>query len=241
MSGAQVLWAIITGIVAGLIATECSEISSWTAHRLVRWSAHHQHPDPTRAEVRAEEFAEYINNVPGKLFKLAMALFFVVTAVLARSRTRRVASTELTEWKGSTELALIRQWEPRPPHGSRMSAAQANNEPKVSTVHQAWELLRSEVRRAAAEAGVGSRSWRRCLTRLRKATGDERWAVLAERLGQLSEFSSSCGGRVAGGGTPGPGYEIIIEIPTDSAVASYLAATQVVRDDLRQLTESRVA
>ncbi len=83
----QILLAIITG----LAVNECCDISPWLAHKLVRWSAHRRYTSPSRAEVRAEELAAYIDARPGKLFKLTTALSFVAVAVVTRKTASDVA------------------------------------------------------------------------------------------------------------------------------------------------------
>ena len=70
-------WQILLGLVISLIASECCEVSSWAADKLVRWSAHRRYAPPAWAEVRAEEL---VADRPGKLFKLITALGFAVMA-----------------------------------------------------------------------------------------------------------------------------------------------------------------
>ena len=72
-------WQILLGLVISLIASECCEVSSWAADKLVRWSAHRRYAPPAWAEVRAEEL---VADRPGKLFKLITALGFAVMAVM---------------------------------------------------------------------------------------------------------------------------------------------------------------
>jgi hypothetical protein len=73
---------VMVGIVLGLVVNECTEVSPWLAHKLVRQAAKIQQPD------RAAEFAEArsadINDRPGKLFKLFTALGFLFAALAHR-------------------------------------------------------------------------------------------------------------------------------------------------------------
>lgn len=53
---------------------------------------------------------------------------------------------------------------------------------KISAVRQAWQQLTDQVCDAAKEAGMGSRSWRRCIKKLSRITGDKRWEVIESNL-----------------------------------------------------------
>jgi hypothetical protein len=61
---------ILLAIAVGLAVSEFSEVCPWAARKLVRWSAHRRYAPPSRAELRAEELAAYIDDRPGRLFKL---------------------------------------------------------------------------------------------------------------------------------------------------------------------------
>jgi hypothetical protein len=78
---------VAAGVALGLLVNECTEVSPWLAHKVVRWAAVIQRPD------RAEEFAEArsatINDRPGKLFKLFTALGFLFAALAHRVIKRR--------------------------------------------------------------------------------------------------------------------------------------------------------
>jgi len=79
-AGGWLLSAIIS-VVLGLAVNECSELSPALARRIARWSAGRRYRDAARAEERAEELAAYINDRPGKLFKLIVALGFAARAL----------------------------------------------------------------------------------------------------------------------------------------------------------------
>ncbi|MFB4270436.1 hypothetical protein [Nonomuraea sp. GTA35] len=53
------------------------------AVKLVRWSARLRYLDAARGEVRAEELAAYVRDMPGNLFKLFIALWFMAGASVA--------------------------------------------------------------------------------------------------------------------------------------------------------------
>ncbi|HEY6314347.1 MAG TPA: hypothetical protein VIY52_26625 [Streptosporangiaceae bacterium] len=73
-------WA---GLVTGLAANECCDVSEWAARRLVWWSAYLRYEDPERAKIRAEELAAVVASRPGQLLKLITAVCFVVSAIQA--------------------------------------------------------------------------------------------------------------------------------------------------------------
>ncbi|MFI6485182.1 hypothetical protein ACIBH1_45240 [Nonomuraea sp. NPDC050663] len=74
----------------GLIVNESCDISPWLARKLIRRAAYLQSCDPDDAAGRAEEWIALINDRPGKLFKLATAIGFLVcgVAVLTGRRAR---------------------------------------------------------------------------------------------------------------------------------------------------------
>jgi hypothetical protein len=74
---------ILLGVISGLVVNEICEVSPWIARKLVRWSAYRRYPGPTNAATRAEELEAFINERPGKLFKLLEALRFVAWAIVA--------------------------------------------------------------------------------------------------------------------------------------------------------------
>ena len=172
MTTEQILLAIITG----LAVNECCDVSPWAAHKLVRWSAGRRYAPPSRAALRAEELAAYINDRPGRLFKLITALGFAAAAVV----TRKVAPTIAPPnplWQPTT-LTIPLYYEEKNHH----------RHPNVSAVRQTWYQLTVEVRNAAKELGVGSRSWRRCMKELRRITGDDRWTLVVSNLEELNNL-----------------------------------------------------
>lgn len=90
---------VVVGVVLGLLVNECTEVSPWLAHKVVRWAAVIRRPD------RVEEFAEVrsatINDRPGKLFKLFTAFGFLFAAL-----GHRVAKPGLTG--GPSLLGVMR-------------------------------------------------------------------------------------------------------------------------------------
>jgi hypothetical protein len=65
----------LTGLAGGLMVNECSDISPWLAHKIVRWSAWHHHDgDPERVTLRADELHDLVERQPAKLTKLAVAV-----------------------------------------------------------------------------------------------------------------------------------------------------------------------
>jgi hypothetical protein len=74
---------IVFAIVSGLLVNEFCDISPWVALRLVRWAARLRYRGaPARAAVRGEELAALMQDRPGNLFKLLMAVGFALHALL---------------------------------------------------------------------------------------------------------------------------------------------------------------
>jgi hypothetical protein len=84
--------------MGSLAVNECCDVSPWIARKLVRWSAHRRYAPSSRAEVRAEECAAYIDDRPGKLFKLLTALIFATKAVVSRKVAPAVAPPNPLGW-----------------------------------------------------------------------------------------------------------------------------------------------
>jgi hypothetical protein len=72
---------IVQDIFIGLAVNECCDVSPWAARKVVRWSAHRRYP-PSRAAVRAEELAAYVDDCPGNVLKLITALCFATVAIV---------------------------------------------------------------------------------------------------------------------------------------------------------------
>lgn len=102
---------IVVTVIATLIVNEFTGFCPWLATRLVRRSAFRRYSDPARAAVRAEELAALINDCPGSLLKLIIALCFAVAAIVSRSTTPRpqfarlVAATVFLHFVGGIRVA----------------------------------------------------------------------------------------------------------------------------------------
>lgn len=68
-------------LIIGVVIAEGTEMAPWLAKRLVHWSARIRYMDIEHAQMRAEELEAVIDCRPGKLFKLATAVGFVITAL----------------------------------------------------------------------------------------------------------------------------------------------------------------
>ncbi|MGI8333453.1 hypothetical protein ACRYCC_26170 [Actinomadura scrupuli] len=82
----------LLGVMAGVVATERTDLAPWLAVRLVRWAARHRYTDPERAAIRAEEHQAVIADRPTRLLKLATALGFAAaaTGAITNRRARHV-------------------------------------------------------------------------------------------------------------------------------------------------------
>ncbi|MGH3804078.1 MAG: hypothetical protein ACRDTD_28880 [Pseudonocardiaceae bacterium] len=178
MTIGQILLAIITG----LAVSELSEVCPWAARKLIRWSAHRRYAPASRAELRAEELAAYLDDRPGRLLKLITALGFTAAALMTRKTAPAVAPlkalrqpTALTFrfYFGNSESTVFR------------------SHPNARAMRQSWYQLTVDIRNVAKEVGVAGRSWRRCIKKLRRITGDDRWTLIARNLDLLEEISNS--------------------------------------------------
>lgn len=226
MTTGQILLAIITG----LAVNECCDVSPWAARKLVRWSARRRYAPPSRAELRAEELAAYIDVRPGRLFKLITALGFAVAAIVTRKVPLGVAPAIPLWWP--TTLTV-------PVHYGDYGYDNGFGNANALAVGQAWYQLTSEVRNAAKEVGVGSRSWGRCVKELQKLTGDDRWTLIERNLGLLEKVNHS---RVKSttkhfyfvAGAPYVAFQW--SCLTNSTVTHYQAAVETARAEIRCLT-----
>lgn len=234
MTSWQIVLAIIIGLITGLVVSECCDVSPWVARKLVRWSASRRYVPPARAELRAEELAAYIDDCPGRLFKLIIALGFAAVAVVTRKVAYTVAPLDPL-WRPTTLTVPVDYEECGEWRDDR-------RRPKAHVVHQAWCQLTDEVCDAAREVGVGSRSWRRCIKELRRITGDERWTLVAKNLDLLEEINNSSAKikrekYMEGTGAPG-GRDYIVHywsFPTSSTIMRYQAAGETARAEIRRL------
>ncbi len=232
----QIVLGIIIGLITGLVVSECCDVSPWVARKLVRWSARRRYVPPTHAELRAEELAAYIDDCPGRLFKLIIALGFAAAAAVV---TRKVAPTVAPLdplWQPTTLTVPVHYEE-----GGEWR--EDRRRPKAHVVHQSWCQLTDEVCKAAKEVGVGSRSWRRCVKELRRITGDERWMLVAKNLELLEEINDSSAKirrakYMEGTGAPGSRDYIVHywSFPTSSTIMRYQAAVETARAEIRRLT-----
>lgn len=80
--------AVLFTLISGLLINECSDLSPWLAHKLVRWSAHLRYADPAEADDLATELAAWVTDRPGKLLKLLLALGFLASGIYRRLHRR---------------------------------------------------------------------------------------------------------------------------------------------------------
>jgi hypothetical protein len=104
-------------------------------------------------------------------------------------------------------------------------------------MRQSWYQLTDEVRHAARELGMDSRSWRRCIKELRRITGDDRWTLVARNLDLLEEINKSCANSNLKDHPGGITYRIYRwSYLTDSTITRYQAAVETARAEIRRLT-----
>jgi hypothetical protein len=210
---------ILLAIAVGLAVSEFSEVCPWAARKLVRWSARRRYVSPVRAELRAEELAAYIDDRPGRLFKLITALGFAAAAVVTRKIGPRVAPPIPLWWPTTPTVPVHYEEKNHPMH------------PNARAVRQAWHQLTAEVRNAAKELGVGKRSWRRCINELRRITGDDRWMLVMSNLEEINNLSEKLTM------TRCCKYETYCWfVPTDSTIMRYQTAVETARAEIRRLT-----
>lgn len=221
MSIDEVLFAVI----AGLAVNECCDASPWIARKLVRWSARRRYAPPSQAELRAEELAAYIDDCPGKLFKLITALCFAATALATRKIAPDIAPSAPLWWP-TTPVVPVHYAETDDPR-----------HPNARAMRQSWNQLTDEVRQAASTLGVGSASWRRCLKDLQRITGDTRWVVVSRNLDLLEEINKSCANSARKDYPGSVQYYRIYRwsYPIDSTVAPYQIAVETAQAEIRRL------
>lgn len=223
MTTGQILFAIITG----LAVNECCDVSPWAARKLVRWSAHRRYVPPARAELRAEELAAFIDDRPGRLFKLITALGFAAAAVVARKVSPGVAPSDPLWWP--TTLTVPVHYE----DGGGLGYS------KDRAMRHAWYQLTDEVRNAAKEVGVGSRSWRRCIKELRRITGDDRWTLVEKNFDLLEEINKSREKPTVNHSGYIGGHLYVVywwSIPTDLTITHYQTAVETACAEICRLT-----
>jgi hypothetical protein len=212
---------IFLAIGTGLVVNECCDVSPWAARKLVRWSAHRRYAPPSRAEIRAEELAAYIDDCPGKLFKLINALCFATVAIVTGKIAPDVASPIPLWWPTTSAVPFC--------YSSRdVAPFQAIwNHPNAYAIDRGWILLAAEVQNAAQKVGVKSRSWRRSLKKLIKVTGDDRWTLVLRNVSHLTRVNDSRARLV------GPTCWSVV---TNATVTQYQTAVETARAEIRHLT-----
>ncbi|WUI02571.1 hypothetical protein OHR68_12445 [Spirillospora sp. NBC_00431] len=68
-------------VLAGLAASECTDLVSWLAARLMAWAIRHRYRDPDRAAIRTEELQAVLTDRPTKLLKLLTSTGFATVSV----------------------------------------------------------------------------------------------------------------------------------------------------------------
>ncbi|MGA8520773.1 MAG: hypothetical protein WB735_22150, partial [Pseudonocardiaceae bacterium] len=200
---------------------ECCDVSSWAARKLICWSAHRHYAPPSRAEVRAEELAAYIDDCPGKLFKLITALAFAGAAIVTRKVAPGVAPPIPLWWPTIPAVPVRYSSTDTAPYGTVWGR------PNAYALDLAWMYLTAEIYNAAQEAGVGNRSLRRSLKDLIRVTGDDRWTLVLQNINHLKQVNDARTRPVA------PWYRSVV---TDDTVTHYQAAVETARAEIRRLT-----
>ncbi|MFC6082994.1 hypothetical protein [Sphaerisporangium aureirubrum] len=95
---------IIVGVLLGLAVNEMSDVCPRLAVRVVALAARLQYGDTPRAAERGEVVAAYINDRPGKLFKLLTALGFVTIGAMAGLRRHNKSIGLEVRWRTSEGL-----------------------------------------------------------------------------------------------------------------------------------------
>jgi hypothetical protein len=97
----DVLLFLVTAVVMPLLVTEFGDWFSWLAARLVRWAARHL-GDPASCERYQEEWIANLNEVPGKLARLAAAFGYLAYLPRMRLSIRHRSGAPVTTWAGLT-------------------------------------------------------------------------------------------------------------------------------------------
>jgi hypothetical protein len=72
--------ALLLAVIVGLLIAEMADLAPWAARRIVVWAAR-LWPDPQRSTELVEEWPALIDDCPGRLTKLFVALNFAMHAV----------------------------------------------------------------------------------------------------------------------------------------------------------------
>lgn len=92
---------VFLAIALSIVANEMCDLSPWLAVRLVALAARLQYGPSPRAEERGEDFAAYINDRPGKSFKLLTALGFLTVGAVAGLRRHNSSLSLEVRWRAS--------------------------------------------------------------------------------------------------------------------------------------------
>lgn len=244
------LLSATVSVILGLAVNECSELSPALARRLVWWSARRRYRDTVRAAERAEELAAYINDRPGKLFKLIVAFGFAARA-LARTGERSPkpatvvspGSVIVTPSHQPKLLTLDLKFAPYHDEDAKVWPQRAQQ------MRREWDRLCHDVDAAIAACGkhyyLGYESYR--LERLAKYTRNPGWALIADNVARLDwalfrlkrmpdegagPYIGSCAGRASL-------RPIRNTTPTQAQVVAFCEAVRRCRDDIGQLAASR--
>jgi hypothetical protein len=228
---------LLIAIISGLAVNECCDLSPALARVIVRWSARRHYRNPARAAERAEELAAYINDRPGKLFKLIVAVHFAAAALVTCRELRGSTLTAPSFQPArsvTVEFSSEKPYDPGTDDGLWFG--------RIGQMKQAWQAIEGDVKVAARPAARRGDLQAR-LSRLAEATGDSRWDLIAANIAQLQHpaghFSKPVHRDGANLGQFGyaPGITVAepVMVPAESTVNTYLAAAKQIRDDIREL------
>ena len=221
---------IILSIIMGLIVNECGEVSSWAAYKLVSWAAYHKYVPRDHAELRAEEFRNYIKERPGELFKLITALSFAVWSVTTR-KVLPLATKPVINWSPAALAIKISHQE-----------VNRSKHPNSQAARQTWYQLKNELERATNKICKESSSWRHNIKQLRRITRDKRWDIIEANFEVMDEIRDS--GQFSTVIIPsvmtnsnGAGWAYRSSVITDLTVVEYRKAAQTTCKDINRLID----
>jgi hypothetical protein len=231
------VWEWAVSVIMGLVVNECCDLSPALARRLVRWSARCRYQDASRAEQRAEELAAYIDDRPGKLFKLVVAFGFAVQALVSMGE-RCFAPAPIASSYSLEPLRQVFSFAPYQHEDADVWQQRAR------LMRSEWERLCRDV--DAAEAASGKRYWGfepNRLRRLAKATGKADWRIAAGNVGILWEALHSIERMPDEGAGPIIGSPLgraclrpeRYATPTQAEAGAFCDAVRRCRNDIRQL------
>lgn len=231
---------LIVTAAMGLAVNECCDLSPALARALVRWSARQHYRDPVRAAERAEEWAAYINDRPGKLFKLCSALRYAVSALLSGRETRAAAISDPA--LANTPAPLVIAFDQHTPYRPGIDDDVWHS--RIDQMKEAWNAVARDVNAATRPVCRRGELHRR-LRKLREATADDRWDAVAANVALLrlpvwhfaeEGYRPIPNARYRGAPLGGILLARPTAVPAESVVTAYLAAAQQTRDDIRTLS-----